>query len=129
MAVNIRAAVSKNISELRKVISEKSSELAQLQRELERHENALQLFTHNGNRGVTRTATTRHRRTNLNTVLGRLPGNFTNKDFLRAAGGLGKSSLYLRQILSRWAKQGRIKRLQRGHYQKAKRANAKRASA
>jgi predicted transcriptional regulator of viral defense system len=55
-----------------------------------------------------------------------MPETFTSKDFVAATAFSGISSLYLRQMLTRWTKQGRLKRLQRGKYQKTKKANAER---
>ncbi|HWP59276.1 MAG TPA: type IV toxin-antitoxin system AbiEi family antitoxin domain-containing protein [Candidatus Acidoferrales bacterium] len=130
MPVDIRAAVSRNISELRKVISDKAAELAALRRELQRHETVLGLLARDGRQRAGRATGRRGRRGGeLDAVLNRMSPTFTNKDFFRAASGLGKSALYLRQILSRWAKQGKIKRLERGHYQRVKKAPEKRASA
>jgi len=43
-----------------------------------------------------------------------------------AASMSGISSLYLRQMLTRWTKQGKLKRLRRGKYQKTKKASAER---
>jgi predicted transcriptional regulator of viral defense system len=48
---------------------------------------------------------------------------------MKAATRTKRSPIYLRQLLSRWAKQGRIKRVQRGKYQKSKAANVQRMAA
>jgi nitrogen fixation protein len=130
MPVDIKSAVARNISELKKVISDKSSELDQLKKDLERHESVLELLSRDGGGHKISLRNGRRRRgSELNAVVSRLPETFTNKDFLKAAARARKSSVYLRQILSRWAKQGKIKRLQRGKYQKVKKANGKRLAA
>jgi predicted transcriptional regulator of viral defense system len=58
--------------------------------------------------------------TNLREVLARLPEKFTSRDFVKAAVRTKKPSVYLRQTLSRWARQGKIKRVQRGKYHKVR---------
>ena len=129
MPVDIKTAVVKNMDELKKAISEKSSEVAQLEEELKRHETVLALLSdHGAQRG--RNGTGRRRgRADLRAVLTRLPDTFTSRDFVRAGSRTRKPPIYLRQILSRWVKQGKIKRLERGKYQKTKKANLHRLAA
>ena len=129
MPVDIKSVVARNINELKRVISDKSSELDLLKRDLERHESVLELLSRDGGQKISFRNGRRRRGGELDAVVSRLPEKFTNKDFLKAAARARKSSVYLRQILSRWAKQGRIKRLQRGKYQKVKKANGKRLAA
>jgi hypothetical protein len=130
MPVNLKAAVIENMNELRKAISEKSSEVAQLKRELERYKSVLALLSQNRGEDKLRARNGRRRsRGDLDAVLNRLPPIFKSKDFMRAASRAGKSSVYLRQILSRWARRGKIKRLEKGKYRKLKRANVQRMAA
>jgi predicted transcriptional regulator of viral defense system len=58
-------------------------------------------------------------------MLRSMPDRFTSKDFAAAASS-GISSLYLRQMLTRWTKQGKLKRVERGKYHKTKKASADR---
>jgi predicted transcriptional regulator of viral defense system len=51
-------------------------------------------------------------------VLDRLPGRFTIGDIAKAADAGRKSSVYVRQVAVRWAKQGTTRRIGRGKYQK-----------
>jgi hypothetical protein len=120
MKVDLKSAVRKSIANLKKAISAKNSEVARLENELRRHETVLQLL--NGEEAVKRRPVTRARggRTNLRAVLADLPEKFTSRDFVKAAGRTKKAPVYLRQTLSRWARQGKIKRVQRGKYHKVK---------
>jgi len=121
MHVDLKMAVMRNMSELKKAISDKSSEVAQLQRELERHENILALLSQTNGRGKGRaTAGRRRGRGDLNAVLSRLPDTFTSREFVKAGTQANKTPIYLRQVLSRWTRTGKLKRLQRGKYQKSK---------
>jgi hypothetical protein len=121
MTVDLKSAVMKNIGDLKKAISVKASEMAQLESELKRHENVLDLLGSNGGREKARGGNGGRRgRMNLRDVLARLPESFTSRDFVKAAVRTRKPSVYLRQTLSRWARQGKIKRVERGKYHKVK---------
>jgi hypothetical protein len=130
MAIDLRGAVIENMKEIKKAIFEKSSEVAQLQKELKRHETVLALVTEDGKGSVPAAKKSRRTRTGvLGEVLTRLPDSFTSREFMRAATRTKRSPIYLRQLLSRWARQGKIKRVQRGKYQKTKTSNAHRPAA
>jgi hypothetical protein len=121
MAVNLRAAIVANMNELKKAISQKSSEMAQLERELKRHKTALELLTaSNGAGKVTAKRSRRRNGAGLRTVLSRVPETFTSAEFVKEASRTRKQPIYIRQTLSRWAREGKIKRLNRGKYQKKK---------
>ena len=123
MAVDLKAAILGSIDELKKAISKKSSEMAQLQNELKRHETVLALLA--GRNGANSRAK-RSRgasRANLRVVLSRVPDTFTSKEFVKEAARTKKEPIYIRQTLSRWAREGKIKRLERGKYQKLKKAS------
>ena len=130
MAVDLKAAIVGNMSELKKAISEKSSEVAQLERELKRHQTVLTLLSENG-RAATMKA--KHRpggsRRDLRAVLTRVPETFTSKEFVKEASRTKKPPIYIRQTLSRWAREGKIKRLRRGKYQKVKRRSVRHLAA
>jgi len=122
MAADVKTAVMENMAEIEKAISEKSIEVAKLKEELGVYASILALLTKkagSSNGG-------RHDRVDMQTVLRSLPDTFTSKDFVAAASMSGISSLYLRQMLTRWTKQGKLKRLRRGKYQKTKKAGAER---
>jgi hypothetical protein len=130
MGVDLKTAVMKNIDNLKKAISVKASEMAQLESELERHETVLELLGNNGRRERARAGNSRRRgRMTLRDVLARLPEKFTSRDFVKAAVRTRKPSVYLRQTLSRWAKQGKIKRVERGKYHKVKNGGVNRLAA
>ena len=120
MGVDLKTAVMKSMDELKKAISVKSSEIARLENELKRHETVLELLGRNGGEKVRAGSGARHSRNNLREVLARLPEKFTSRDFVKAAVRTKKPSVYLRQTLSRWARQGKIKRVERGKYHKVR---------
>ena len=122
MAADVKTAVMENMAEIEKAISEKSIEVAKLKEELGVYASILALLTKkagSSNGG-------RYDRVDMKTILRSLPDTFTSKDFVAAASMSGISSLYLRQMLTRWTKQGKLRRLRRGKYQKTKKASAER---
>jgi predicted nuclease with TOPRIM domain len=137
MSVDVRQAVIRNVQEIKKALDEKTSEVARLEKELKRYQSVLELLSENGKalRAEVRyepaqtNGARRGRRGALGEVLTRLPETFTSREFMKAATRTKRSPIYLRQLLSRWAKQGRIKRVQRGKYQKSKAANVQRMAA
>ncbi len=130
MAVDVKAAVIKNMNELQKAISTKSSEVAELEKELDRYKTMLELLSGNGHTPKVRDGNRRRRSSaDLREVLSRVPDTFTSKDFVRAGVRTKRQPIYLRQILSRWVKQGRLKRLDRGKYQKIKKTSMQRLAA
>ena len=128
MTKEIKSVVARNISEIEKAISQKSSEVDNLKQELQNYKSVLALLSKSGGNTRSSTASNGHRatgsRTDLRSVLDHLPGNFSSSDFVKAAAGKKKDPRYLRQTLVRWAAQGRLKRMERGRYQKTKKANA-----
>src|ERR671910_935205 len=128
MSVNLEAAVMENINELKVSISEKTLEVAELQKELQRYESVLALLRDDHNGSARRKGRPRGK-TDLAEVLGGLPETFTSKDFIKAATRTKKPSVYLRLALSRWAKEGRVKRLERGKYQKVRNGSSHRLAA
>src|SRR5712692_8770394 len=118
MPVDLKSAVSKSITELRRTISNKTSELAVLKKELRRYETALKVLRgDNRERAVRRRKVQRNGKTDWDSLFKRLPDTFTSEDFRRAAGS-NKSAVYLRQILSTRTKQRKLKRVERGKYRK-----------
>jgi len=119
----------RSIDKLKKAISVKSSEIAQLEDELKRHQTVLELLGRNGRGRVRAGSGAMRGRTNLRDVLARLPDKFTSRDFVKAAVRTKKPSVYLRQTLSRWARQGKIKRVERGKYHKVRNGGMHRIAA
>jgi hypothetical protein len=129
MSLDLREAVRKNMEELRKAIFEKSSEVARLEKELKRHQTVLELLNDNGDKKTPAQTSRRSRPGALGEVLTNLPDTFTSREFMKAATRTKRSPIYLRQLLSRWARQGKIKRVQRGKYHKARTSNLHRLAA
>ena len=128
MSVNLESAVIENMNELKKAITEKSLEVAELEKELQRYETVLSLLRADNNKTLGRKGRPRGK-SDLAAVLGGLPDTFTSKEFIKAATRTRKPSVYLRLALSRWAKEGRVKRLERGKYQKVKNGSSHRLAA
>jgi hypothetical protein len=128
MSVNLEAAVMENMNELKIAISEKNLEVAELEKELKRYESVLALLRNDRNGSSARKGRPRGK-TDLSAVLGGLPERFTSKEFIKAANRTKKPSVYLRLALSRWAKEGRVKRLERGKYQKVRNGSSHRLAA
>lgn len=119
MPLDLKPVVTRSISELKKALSAKASELAALKKELERYETVRKVLSqdHRGG-GITRRKARSGRLTDWKAVLKGLPDTFTSEHFRKTAAARNKSAVYLRQILSRWTKQRRIKRVARGKYRK-----------
>ena len=126
MLMDLNAAVLKSIDNIKKAISVKAAEIAQLENELKRHEAVLELLGRNRSEKIRSTKSGRRHGMNLTEILARLPERFTSRDFFNAAVKTKKSPVYLRQTLSRWARQGKIKRLERGKYYRVGNSSAKR---
>ncbi len=119
MAVDLKVSVRSEINQLKKNITQKTSELTSLKNELRRHERVYQLL--GGGRARTRRTRARGKwavSIDWNSVLGGLPATFTLDHIYRARAVKGKSRVYLRQVVVRWAKQRKIRRTGRGKYQK-----------
>ena len=129
MSVNLEAAVIENITEIKTAISEKAIEVAELEKELKRYESVLALLRNNDNNRRSGRKGRPRGKTDLAAVLGGLPETFTSKEFIKAATRIKKPSVYLRLALSRWAKEGRVKRLERGKYQKVRNGSSHRLAA
>lgn len=120
MASDLKSSVRKQITQLKKKITQKGQELSSLKDNLKRHERAYSLL--GGNRGVRRRPRKkagRSGRVDWNAMLKALPNSFAISDLAKRNALRKKSRVYLRQIVVRWAQQGRIKRTGRGKYQKA----------
>jgi hypothetical protein len=119
MAVNLRVSVRKEIDRLTRRILLDISKLESLLDELEKRKRIYELL--GGDRTVKRgkPARTRARRfVDWGRVLSGLPNRFSASDIVKARSAKGKAKGYLRQVVVKWAKQGKIKRTARGKYQK-----------
>jgi len=119
MAVDLKVSVSKEITSLRKIIAQKTSELASLKDELKRHQIVYELL--GGGRARTRRTRARDKRAvtvDWNSVLKGLPATFTLDHIYRANAVKGKPRGYLRHVVVKWARQGKIKRTGWGRYRK-----------
>ena len=117
MAKGLESAVIRSINEIEKTISQKSSEVEQLKKQLQNYKSALTLL---GKGSSVAKSLGKSPRTDLRSVLAQLPEAFSSADFVKAASGKKKDPAYLRQTLVRWAAQGRLKRMVRGKYHKSK---------
>lgn len=119
MPVALTTSVRREISRIRRDIVRKTSELVSLKDQIEKHERVLKLLggDNTGKRG-SRVRARKRAMINWNTLLKGLPGSFTIDGLSKRNGARTKSRLYLRQVLLRWVKQGKIKRIGRGKYQK-----------
>lgn len=117
MAADLKPLIVRRISEIRKTLAAKTSELARLERELERCEAVHRLLSGKDGTRAGRGMARKQIPAQWAQMLKDMPAAFTAKEFLRNA-GRGASPVYIRQILSRLRKRGRIKRVAWGKYQK-----------
>jgi len=119
MAVDLKVSVRSEINQLKKNITQKTSELTSLKNELRRHERVYKLL--GGGRARTRRPRARGKSNvtvDWNSVLKGLPATFTLDHIYRARAVKGKPQGYLRHVVTKWAKQRKIKRTGWGRYRK-----------
>ncbi len=119
MAVDLKVSVRSEINQLKKNITQKTSELTSLKNELTRHERVYKLLGGGGER--TRRTRARGKRVvtvDWNSVLKGLPATFTLDHIYRARALKGKPQGYLRHVVVKLARQRKIKRTGWGKYQK-----------
>jgi|ERR687895_626940 cell division septum initiation protein DivIVA len=117
MALDLRVAVNKAIVGLRREISKKSSELTSLRKELARYQKVHDVL--NGQSSAARSKanrTVRRKRLDWGSVLKRLPSSFAVGNVNNLANR--KSTTYAHRMLGKWVKQRKIKRVERGRYEK-----------
>jgi hypothetical protein len=117
MALDLRVAVNKAIVDLRREITKKSSELTSLREDLARYQKVHDLL--NGQPIAARSKTNRtvrRKRLDWNSVLKRLPTSFAVNNVSNVT--KLKSTTYIHSMLARWVKQRKIKRVERGKYEK-----------
>ncbi len=129
MALDLKVSVKRQIDKLRKELAEATARLATLRDEIKRHELIYDMLDGKSqtrrrgvragaSRGGTQRRGPRGAMIDWNAVFDTLPGEFT-LDTIGANKTAGeKPRAYLRQVVVRWSKEGRIKRTGRGMYQK-----------
>ena len=120
MATNLISSVREEISQITKSIAQKNSELASLKNELKKHERVYELLSDNrARRRAPRRRVVKSTTVDWNSALNGLPSSFTISDLAKKSGVRGKPNPYLRQVVVRWMKEGKTKRIGRGKYRKA----------
>ncbi len=128
MALDLKVSVKKELDRLRKELAAATARLAALRDEIKRHEliyGMLDGKPTTGNRpGRPRGSGGAQKRgpsgsmIDWNAVFTTLPGEFTLDTMGANKTASEKPRAYLRQVVVRWSKEGRIKRVGRGMYQK-----------
>jgi hypothetical protein len=117
MASDLRIAVNKALGDLRRQISKKRSELTILRSELAKYEKVRGILTSQPKAGETKAnGNARRKPVDWNSVLNRLPGSFAVGNVTHLA--KIKSKNHAHHVLANWVKQRKIKRVERGRYQK-----------
>ena len=128
MLENLITSVKREIGRLKREIGQRTSELAAFKDKLIKHQKACRLLaggdTTPQRPGRRRGRARRVTPANWDSVLDRLPGRFTIGDIAKAADAGRRSSVYVRQVAVRWAKQKKTKRVGRGKYQKVQRGKS-----
>ena len=127
MAVELKAGVRRRIDRLRKDLAAAAERVAVLRDEINRHQVIYDML--DGRKNAKRSWRGQRRvgpltrgplgaMTDWKAVFAALPDQFT-LDTMSAHEAVGeKPRVYLRQVVVRWSKEGRIKRTGRGAYQK-----------
>jgi hypothetical protein len=119
MAGDLRISVSREVARIRREIDRKSSELASLRDSLKQHLRVSKLLgTDNARKSGARKLSKRGKLVDWNALLKSLSNTFTLDELAKNKSARGKSRPYLHQVLVRWGKQGKVKRVSRGKYQK-----------
>ncbi len=127
MALDLKVNVRKQIDRLRKDLAAATERVATLRDEIKRHELVYDMLA--GGKTAKRSRRGRGPVGSLkrgprgamidwNAVLTTLPNEFTLDTLSAHETASGKPRAYLRQLVVRWSKESRIKRIGRGKYQK-----------
>ena len=125
--MELKVSVRRQIDRLRKDLAAATERVAALRDEVKRHELIYDML--DGGKTAKRSRRGRASVGSLkrgprgamidwNAVFTTLPGEFTLDTLSAHETASGKPRAYLRQLVVRWAKEGRIKRTGRGMYQK-----------
>ncbi len=127
MAADLRVSVKRQIDRLKKELAVATGQVAALQEEIKRHELVYDMLdgrkTGKGSRRGRPVAGALKRgprgaMIDWAAVFATLPDQFTLDSFLAHETAGEKTRAYLRQLVSRWSKEGRITRTGRGMYEK-----------
>ena len=127
MATELKVSVGRQVDRLKKELAAATGRVATLQDEIKRHELIYDMLD-----GTKTAKRSRQRRSPVgpvkrrprgvmidwNTVFKTLPREFTLDAIAAHETASQKPRVYLRQVVVRWSKEGRIKRTGRGKYQK-----------
>ena len=127
MAMDLKVAVRAEIDRLRKELTAATGRVAALQEEIRRHELVQDML--DGRKTGKRSRQGRFGAGALKrgprgamidwtAVLATLPGEFTLDSLLAHETAGEKSPAYHRQVVSRWSREGRVRRTGRGMYEK-----------
>ena len=127
MAADLKDSVKREIDRLRKELDTATGRVAALQEEIRRHELVQEMLdgrkTGKGSRrgrpvvGALKRGP-RGAMIDWTAVLATLPERFTLDSLLAHETAGGKTRAYLRQVVSRWSKERRVRRTGRGMYEK-----------
>ena len=127
MATDLKISVKREIDRLRKELAVATGRVAELQEEIKRHELVHDMLdgrkTGKGSRrgrpgaGALKRGP-RGAMIDWAAVFATLPDRFTLDSLLAHETAGEKARAYLRQVVSRWSKEGRIRRTGRGMYEK-----------
>ena len=127
MAADLKVSVKREIERLKKELAATTGRVTELQEEIRRHELVHDMLdgrkTGKGSgRGQPGAGALkrgpRGAMIDWTAVLATLPDRFTLDSLLAHETAGGKTRAYLRQVTSRWSKEGRIRRTGRGMYEK-----------
>ena len=127
MATDLKVRVRRQIDRLRKELAGATGQVAALQEEIKRHELVYDMLDgrkagKRSRRGPSTVGSLkrgpRGAMIDWNAVLATLPDQFTLETISAHKTASEKTRAYLRQVVVRWSKEGRIKRTGRGMYQK-----------
>ncbi len=127
MATDLKDSVKREIDRLRKELAVATGRVAELQEEIKRHELVREML--DGRKTGKRSRQGRSEAGTLKrgprgamidwtAVLATLPDRFTLDSLLAHETAGEKTPAYHRQVVSRWSKEGRIRRTGRGMYEK-----------
>ena len=127
MSEDLKVSVRRQIDRLRKELDVATGRVAAIQEEIKRHELVYDMLegrkTGKGSRRGRSTAGALKRgprgaMIDWTAVFATLPDRFTLDSLLAHETAGEKTRAYLRQLVSRWSKEGRIRRTGRGMYEK-----------
>ena len=127
MATDLKVSVRRQIDRLKKDLAVATGQVAALQDEIKRHELVYDMLdgrktAKRSQRGPSTVGSLkrgpRGAMINWTAVFATLPEQFTLDTMIAHKTASEKTRAYLRQVVVRWSKEGRIKRTGRGMYQK-----------